>query len=153
MYKVLVIPIATPILVGLYDEKNSLVEVFSKEGKTSDILPIIFNDIISKYKLDNIYYVNGPGSYMSIKISYIFLKTLCVSKNLELKAANGFNFNQNSPIKALGKKYFFNCNDGTISIDSLSKDDEVKEFLLPDKIDINMFTQNSLPNYNLPAIN
>ena len=111
MFSVLVIPISTPLLVGVYDENNILIETFSKDGKTSDILPDIFKNIFLKYDLSTIYYVNGPGSYMSIKVAYIFLKTLCITKELELKAASGFKFNQNSPIKALGKKYFFNSND------------------------------------------
>ena len=32
-------------------------------------------------------------------------------KGIEFLAANGFLFNQNSPIKALGKKYFINENE------------------------------------------
>ncbi len=153
MYSALVISIANPLLVGVYDKGNNLVETFSQEGKTSDILPNIFQNIFSKYGLKSIFYVNGPGSYMAIKVAYIFLKTICIVKNIELKSADGFCFNQNSPIKALGKKYFFNSKNGTIKLDFLKEEDEIKEFLLPDKIDTKIFNQNSLPNYNLPAIN
>ena len=153
LFKVLVIPISTPILVGVYNSNNVLIEKFSQDGKTSDILPDIFKAIFEKYDLETIYYVNGPGSYMSIKVAYIFLKTLSISKDLVFKSASGFHFNQNSPIKALGKKYFFNSNDDTITLDFLKPNEQLKEFLLPDKIDTNIFNQNSLPNYNLPAIN
>ena len=120
MHTVLVIPIATPILVGVYNEKNELVETICNEGKTSDILPNIFKDIFSKYDLKTILYVNGPGSYMSIKVAYIFLKTLAISKDLEFKSASGFKFNENTPIKALGKKYFFKADDDKITIDFLN---------------------------------
>lgn len=153
MYKVLVIPIANPILIGVYDSKDNLIQKYIKDGKTSDILPDIFKDIFFKYNLTSIYYVNGPGSYMAIKVAYLFLKTISIVKDLELKATNGFIFNQNSPIKALGKKYFFNTKNDTIIVDFLKEEDEIKDFLLPDKIDTNIFNQNSLPNYNLPAIN
>ncbi|MEA3383761.1 MAG: hypothetical protein U9Q20_03670 [Campylobacterota bacterium] len=153
MYKVLVIPIASPILIGVYDSKDNLIQKYIKDGKTSDILPDIFKDIFFKYNLTSIYYVNGPGSYMAIKVAYLFLKTISIVKDLELKATNGFIFNQNSPIKALGKKYFFNTKNDTIIVDFLKEEDEIKDFLLPDKIDTNIFNQNSLPNYNLPAIN
>ncbi|MEA2049157.1 MAG: hypothetical protein U9O56_00265 [Campylobacterota bacterium] len=153
MYKVFIIPISNPILVGVYDQNNNLVEVFQKDGKTSDILPNIFKTILEKYSLSSIFYVNGPGSYMSIKVSYIFLKTISIVHNIKLKASSGFNFNNNSPIKALGKKYFFNTKDDTIIVDFLDKDKQLKEFLLPDKIDETIFSEDSLPNYNLPAIN
>ena len=153
MNKVLVISMASPILVGVYDKDNKLIESISKEGKTSDVLPDIFISILEKYNLCSIHYSNGPGSYMSIKVAYMFLKTLSISKNISLYAASGFKFNKNSPIKALGKKYFFNSNDDTILLDFLKENEIIEGFSLPNDLDINMFSQNSLPNYNLPAIN
>ena len=65
---VLVISIANPLLIGIYHE-NLLVKTFSCEGKTSDVLPVIFQEIDESYEIEKIYYVNGPGSYMSIKIA------------------------------------------------------------------------------------
>ena len=41
---------------------------------------------------------------MAIKVAYLFLKTISISKNIELESCSGFEFNKNSPIKALGKK-------------------------------------------------
>eukprot|EP01155_Anaeramoeba_flamelloides_P035939 Anaeramoba_flamelloidesc22753_g1_i1.p9 GENE.c22753_g1_i1~~c22753_g1_i1.p9 ORF type:complete len:120 (-),score=7.98 c22753_g1_i1:5297-5656(-) len=118
---------------------------------TSDILPFLFKDILQKYKIDELLYVNGPGSYMAIKVAYIFLKTLSITKNIPLKASDGFEFNENSPIKALGKKYFIK-KDGSISIDFIG-DKEIKEFELPQKLRTDIFSEESLPTYNLPAVN
>jgi len=150
--EVLVISIANPILVGIY--KNAeLVEIINKEGKTSDILPIIFDKILKKYIiLDTIYYVNGPGSYMAIKVAYVFLKTIAITKKIPLLAASGFVFNENSPIKALGKKYFFNGLDDTIKIDFLEEGTILKEFSLPQILDRNIFSSDNIPSYNLPAV-
>ncbi|XPV52291.1 MAG: hypothetical protein ACNI3H_07725 [Halarcobacter ebronensis] len=58
---------------------------------------------------------------MAIKVAYIFLKTLRITKNIPLYASNGFNFNNNSPIKALGKKYFIK-EDDIIKVDFLDND-------------------------------
>ncbi|MFY4783714.1 hypothetical protein ACOTWN_11005, partial [Aliarcobacter butzleri] len=55
-----------------------------------------------------IIYVKTPGSFMAIKIAYIFLKTVCLTKNKELNSVSVFEFNNNSPIKALVQKYFIN---------------------------------------------
>ena len=148
---VLVIPISNPILIGIY-QNNSLIETISKDGKTSDVLPNIFDNILQKYSIKNIFYTNGPGSYMAIKVAYIFLKTLCITKNLNFKAIDAFCFNNNAPIKALGKKYFFKAQDGKIVIDFLNNSQKIKEFTLPNQLDTINFTDDTLPNYNLPAV-
>lgn len=150
MVKVLVISIATPILIGVYENDN-LVESISKEGMTSDILPMLFKDILDRYDISELLYVNGPGSYMAIKVAYIFLKTISITNKIALRACDGFEFNGNSPIKALGKKYFIK-KDGSILIDFL-KDEEIKGFELPKKLDKLVFSDDSLPTYNLPAVN
>jgi tRNA A37 threonylcarbamoyladenosine modification protein TsaB len=147
----MVISVANPILVGIYQD-NILIETISKEGKTSDVLPTIFNDILQKYNINNIFYVNGPGSYMAIKIAYIFLKTLCIVKNISFKATDGFNLNDNSPIKALGKKYFFKAQNDKIIIGSLSQNDKLKDFILPLVLTNINFSDNTIPSYNLPVV-
>lgn len=148
---ILVISISNPILIGIYKD-SKLVKVISNEGKTSDILPFIFKNILKEYSIAGLFYVNGPGSYMAIKVGYIFLKTISVIKGIKLKATNGFQFNQNSPIKALGKKYFFNKDDGSISIEFLKDSDKLVDFELPKVLNKEIFTEDSLPNYNLPAV-
>jgi hypothetical protein len=150
---ILVIPISSPLLLGVYDENNKLVETVTKEGKTSDILPVMFEEILAKYEINALYYTKGPGSYMAIKVAYMFLKTLSISKKIELYGALGFEFNGNSPIKALGKKYFFNGKDGNISIDFLKENEQTKQFELPEILDKKIFDNDDLPTYNLPAVN
>jgi tRNA A37 threonylcarbamoyladenosine modification protein TsaB len=150
MIKVLVISIATPILIGIYKE-NKLIKTISKDGKTSDILPTIFKTILSKYEISEILYVNGPGSFMSIKVSYLFLKTISITNDISFKATNGFYFNDNSPIKALGKKYFFKDNNGKITTDFL-KDNKIRNFTLPNFLTMDIFSDDILPSYNLPVV-
>ena len=148
---VLVISISNPILVGIYVDSN-LIETISKEGKTSDVLPEIFNEILQKYTIKNIFYANGPGSYMAIKVAYIFLKTLSIVKELNFKAIDAFHFNDNSPIKALGKKYFFKVQNDKIITDFLKSEEDIKNFILPSKLNEKIFTEDTLPNYNLPVV-
>lgn len=149
---ILVISIANPILVGVYRD-NKLVENIKKEGMTSEVLPLIFDEIFNKYKkVDTLCYVNGPGSYMAIKVAYIFLKTIAITKKIPLLASSGFVFNNNSPIKALGKKYFFNSLDDTIKIDFLEDKSVLEEFSLPKILEKSIFTNENLPSYNLPAV-
>ena len=88
---------------------------------------------------------------MSIKVAYVFLKTISIAKKIELNACSGFEFNQNSPIKALGKKYFIKDKED-IKVDFLEKDSIIRDFELPKSIEKINFNKQTLPIYNLPAV-
>ncbi|CAM3840813.1 hypothetical protein [Arcobacter cloacae] len=150
MIEVLVITISNPLLIGVY-EKKKLIKEFKLDGKTSDLLPELFKDLLKDYDINKIIYVNSPGSFMAIKVAYLFLKTICITKNIELNAIDGFEFNENSPIKALGKKYFIKI-DNEIKVDFLEKDSIICDFKLPMCIEKYNFNKETLPIYNLPAV-
>ena len=150
-HQLFIISIANPIIIGLYKDKE-LIDTISQEGKTSDILPIIIDDILKTKTIDEIYFVNGPGSYMAIKVAYIFLKTFCQIKNIPLFACSGFKVNNNSPIKALGKKYFFQKENKEIQMRFLEKTDILIDFKLPESLNPSIFSMDTLPNYQLPAV-
>lgn len=150
MLDILVISISSPILVGVYKE-GILVKEIKQEGKTSDVLSKIFEDLFKNYEINRIFYVNSPGSYMAIKVAYIYLKTVCIVKKIPFFACNGFYFNKNSPIKALGKKYFIN-NDGEIICDFIKDNTILNDFKLSKTLDYSIFSKETLPIYNLPAV-
>ena len=138
--------------MGVY-ENQLLIEKFQSKEKTSDILPKIFNTILKKYEPKNLYFARGPGSFMAIKITYLFLKTLTITKNMQLFATDGFDFNKNSPIKAVGTLYFIK-KDGIISTQKITDDEikKIKAFNLPKRLDYKCFTTDNEPLYILPAI-
>lgn len=135
--------------MGIY-ENGLLVEFFESEDKTSYSLPKIFNNLLKIYKCKKLYYVKGPGSFMAIKISYIFLKTLSISLNIPFFACEGFNVNQNSPIKAYGKLYFIKQN-GKIVTKQYEKTQK-NDIILPKILKEINFTKEIEPLYVLPAI-
>ncbi len=150
MIEVLVISIAKPLLIGIYKD-SKLIKKYEHEGMTSDVLPMVFENILKEFQIKRVSYVNTPGSYMSIKVAYVFLKTISITKNIELRACSGFEFNQNSPIKALGKKYFIN-QEGNIKVDFLDKKSKIGDFELPNVLESINFSSETLPIYNLPAV-
>jgi len=89
---------------------------------------------------------------MAIKVAYIFLKTFTQIKNIPLYACSGFELNQNSPIKALGKKYFILQDDNNIKIEFLEDKQKIYEFELPDNLTTIIYSTDILPNYQLPAV-
>lgn len=150
MHDAIVIALGSPVHVGIYDENGNLTETISNDGLGSDVLPIIFEDILSRYTLERLIYANGPGSFMGIKVAYLFLKTLSIVRNIPLLAIDGFFFNDNHPIKAVGKLYFVK-NSTTITMEPLNNP-ALKGFELPKSIDVKNFNTDSAPYYGIDAV-
>ena len=144
---IVIIPISSPIKIGLYKDRILFEEINSDE-MTSEFLPQFFDKILKQYEIDNIIYSKGPGSYMSIKLTYIFIKTLQITKNINLLAVDGFYFNQNSPIKAVGNRFFVKEND-TITI---KKAEVLHSFELPQILKFEEFSKEIEPLYILNAV-
>lgn len=151
MKKVFVLSIASPLLVGVYDESNNLIEAVQKEGYASDVLVAIFDSILKKYQIDAVYYVNGPGSFMAIKVAFVFLRTLAICHNMAMYAANGFEFNARLPIKAIGKKVFIQNEYNEIVLED-AKSSIFAPFSLPLHLDQEIFSDDIGPKYYLPAV-
>jgi len=146
---VVVVALSSPLLIGIYEDKT-LIETFSSDKKSSDVLPTLFKEILTKYCIKKMFYANGPGSFMAIKVAYIFLESLSVLKNIPLFATDAFYFNNNQPIKAIGKLFF-------VKIDSEIKTQKLEivpetTFSLPDVLDYAEFNDNNTPLYSIAAV-
>ena len=150
MHDAVVIALGSPILVGVYDASGSLVESIKSDKMGSDALSEIFNDLLGRYSFGHLVYANGPGSFMGIKVTYLFLKTLSIVKKIPLLAADGFFFNENHPIKAVGKLYFVK-NSTTISTTALEQP-ILKDFELPSVLYVENFTSDNAPYYGIDAV-
>lgn len=146
---VVVIELSTPILIGVYQE-GELLETFSSQEYSSEALPLLFREILEKYEIENIVYTQGPGSFMAIKVAYIFLRSLCIINDIRLLATPAFTFNKNGPIKAFGKLYFMNDN-GTITTKKFDEPQNAP-FELPKKINLSDYSKETAPLYVLPAV-
>ena len=146
---VVVVALGSPLLVGIYKDKKLTKTIKSKE-KTSEALPLIFRDLLQKYEIKNLYFARGPGSFMAIKLAYIFFKTLQITTNINLFGCEGFVFNNNRPIKAVGNLYFVKEN-GKIVSKKLSGVQE-GSFFLPKSLDKLKCTKDIAPLYIIPAV-
>jgi tRNA A37 threonylcarbamoyladenosine modification protein TsaB len=72
MHDALVIALGSPVHIGIYDEQGVLIEAIENGGLGSDVLPLIFDDVLKRYRLRHLLYANGPGSFMGIKVTYLF---------------------------------------------------------------------------------
>lgn len=144
---IVAVVISSPLLIGIY-ENEELVKTIKKEGKTSDILPEIFDSLLKDYEINSIVYSKGPGSFMAIKIAYVFFKTLEIAKNISFFGADGFWFVKNGGIKAVGNSCFVK-KEGIIS---LEKNIKAGEFELPKRLNDEMKDKNTAPLYILKAV-
>lgn len=149
MHDALVIALSSPVLVGIY-ENGELIERVTSDAMSSDALPEIFDALLKKYRFERLMYANGPGSFMGIKVTYLFLKTLSIVQKIPLLAADAFFFNENHPIKAVGKLYFVK-NSNTISMQPM-ENPVLRSFELPHTIRIEDFIPQSAPYYGIDAV-
>ena len=90
------------------------------------------------------------GEILSSTIAYIFLKSISIIKDIELFATDAFKFNENNPIKAIGKLYFVKVSQEikTQKYDSVT----VAEFKLPKILNHKEFDTNTAPLYMIGAV-
>ena len=146
---ILLIALSSPIQIGVYENKR-LIDTIISDEKSSDILPLLFESIFKKYEVKNLFYTNGPGSFMAIKVTYIFLKSISILKNIPLFATDAFYFNNDQPIKAIGKLYFVKIRSEikTQKLETVPK----MRFALLDVLDYNEFSKISTPLYGIDAV-
>lgn len=146
---VLLVALSSPIQIGIYED-NRLIDTIVSTEKSSDVLPKIFDKLLNNYSVQKLFYANGPGSFMAIKVAYIFLKSISILKNIPLYATDAFKFNENQPIKAIGKLCF-------VKIRSEIKTQKLEtvpqaNFRLPDLLDYNEFSKITTPLYCIGAV-
>lgn len=149
MHDAVVIALTAPIVVGIYKD-GELVERFEHAAQSSDALPELFGRILKKYRLSHLVYASGPGSFMAIKIAYLYLKTLSIVLGTKLLAADAFYFNGNQPLKAVGKLYFVKIAD-TIETKKFETPPSA-DFRLPSTVNLKDFSEDALPNYGIGAV-
>jgi hypothetical protein len=149
--EIVVISLTSPLLIGIY-ENGKLIETHASDEKSSEILPLLMQEILTRYRPKALYFARGPGSFMAIKVTYLFLRTLSITLDIPLFATDGFAFNQNSPIKAAGSLYFSKEN-GKITTQKIDIEKvTIHPFALPQRLDRKIFSDESEPLYVLPAV-
>ena len=148
-HTLLIISIASPLLVGVYED-DRLIETMSSEKKTSEILLPMIEECLDKYNVSKIIYTRGPGSYMAIKLTYIILKTIEIIRDIPCFGCSGFTLNDNQPIKAMGNLYFIKEKETIIT--KKYEQPVHANFALPQSIHDLEIDEESTPEYSLPAV-
>jgi hypothetical protein len=144
------IPQLDPFEIGVYDTEGNLVEKFVGDKKLSEGLNGVLYDFISRYPIETMIYVNGPGSHMATKIAYVTLKTAATVLDIPLYGCSAFDINGGKPLKAIGKLYFVKEKE-TIITKKLPEPVDTR-FTLPKRIDVEALCKTALPDYRLSAV-
>lgn len=136
-------------MLGVY-ENGELIESIHSEKKTSDILLPLIKECLHKYDISTMIYTRGPGSYMAIKLTYIMLKTIEITRGIKCVGCSGFALNGGEPIKAIGNLYFIKEKE-TIITKRFEQPVDVK-FTLPQSIHDLELDEESAPDYIIPAV-
>ena len=148
-YELLIISISSPLMIGVY-ENGDLIESIHSEKKTSQVLLPLLKDCLDKYDISTMIYTRGPGSYMAIKLTYIMLKTIEITRGIKCVGCSGFALNGGEPIKAIGNLYFIKEKE-TIITKKFEQPVNVK-FTLPQSIHDLELDEESAPDYQIPAV-
>ena len=105
---------------------------------------------LDTYAISKVIYTRGPGSYMAIKLTYIMLKTLEITRDIPCFGCSGFELNGGEPIKAIGNLYFIKEKE-TIMTKKYEQPVNVS-FTLPQSIQDLEIDEESTPEYMLPAV-
>jgi len=149
MHDIVLIALSSPLLIGIYKD-GVLIEIRQSYEKSSEALPELFKTILEEFDVRSVIYAKGPGSFMAIKVSYIFLKTLVIVRNIRLLAIDAFYFNGNRPIKAVGKLYFVKTSEGIVTMPF--SEVQTMSFQLPKVLKITDFTDDTAPFYGISAV-
>ncbi len=150
MIRFLFLTVSSPFLLGVY-EGGALVKKYEASGKASDVLPLMIDEAIKEFAPDEIYYTNGPGNHMSLKIAYVCLKALCIIKKIPLYGVSPFLFNNNSPIKAFGNSYFVSTL-GKITLKTREEEINLLSVTLPGSVEFEQLKGSSKPLFLLPPV-
>ena len=148
-YELLILSISSPLLIGLYEE-GRLIKTVSSELKTSEILLPLISETLDQYDISRMIYTRGPGSYMAIKLTYIMLKTIEITRGIKCVGCSGFALNGGQPIKAVGNLYFIKEKETIITKKYEQPVDA--NFALPQSIHDLELDEESTPEYILPAV-
>jgi tRNA A37 threonylcarbamoyladenosine modification protein TsaB len=145
----LVVPIATPLLVGVY-ENERFIEKYSSDAKVSTALLVLVDELLKTYDVSRIIYTRGPGSYMAIKLTYIMLKTIETLRGVEVFGCSAFEVNGHKPIKAIGSLYFIKEKETIIT--KKFSESQPQIFELPQSLKSIAIDKSAAPEYSLDAV-
>ncbi|BDQ27786.1 hypothetical protein [Helicobacter heilmannii] len=145
-----------PTQVGVYALDGRFLHAFNSNERTNTALIQIFEAMLKwlemrRLSIQALCYVRGPGSFMAMKLTHIFVHAWVLLNPTPLRSALGFAFNENSPIKAFGKSFYVYEGDQVV-LKTFESPPPCQEMRLPPTLDPLLFSTTNEPLYFLPPV-
>ncbi|BCZ16880.1 Universal bacterial protein YeaZ [Helicobacter sp. NHP19-003] len=152
----LILSLQEPVKVGVYAPSGEFLHALVSNERTNVALIEIFENLLEWLKAQDLaiqvlYYVKGPGSFMAMKLTHIFVHAWVLLNPTPLHSALGFAFNGASPIKAFGKSFYV-FEDDQVVLKTFESPPKCQEMALPSVLDPLLFTTDNKPLYFLPPV-
>jgi len=146
----LINPLSSPLQLALYDAEGMRHRVWEVQGYVSDVLTGELERLLQSRRIAKILYVNGPGTYMGIKLCYILLRTLELVRGIPFEGCSAFSLNGAQPLKAMGKLYFVKEKE---TIMTRKFDEKIPQvFTPPPSLCELEIASDRRPDYRIPAV-
>ena len=140
----------TPLCVGLYDASGVLVRRYERTGQISQVLYPLFREIGAEFEVVALAYARGPGSFMGLKLGFVFLRSFAIAKKIPMRSASSFFFSAGAPIVATRHSAYL-LSDDKISLCRLESAPE-NRMQLPKRVDFEALDEPLEPLYIQPAV-
>lgn len=147
---VLLISASRPMRLAVYDRAGAKLESFESDAPATESFYPLFKAIDEQYAIEKLAYARGPGSFMGLKLGYVFMQTLALARNLPFAAASSFALSGGAPVHAHGKRWFV-PQGNEVSVQTFDPAPE-NRLLPPDRLDLSLFDTNTEPDYLMPAV-
>lgn len=118
----------------------------------SESLAKVLNDVCKKNIINRLIYVNGPGSFMGLKIAYVMLKSFSIIKKCDFLCIDGFELSKGEPIRATKTMSFVKSIDKNGALNIELKNVQPGNISLLKDISLLKFSNNTLPQYFTAAV-
>lgn len=147
---VLLISATRPMRLAVYDETGARIESHESDAPATESLYPLFKSIDDRYEITRLAYAKGPGSFMGLKLGYVFLQSFALARKLPFTAASSFALSGGNPVHAHGKRWFTQRGD-QVGVQTFEVAPEAS-LLPPERIDFSVFEPACEPEYLMPAV-
>jgi tRNA A37 threonylcarbamoyladenosine modification protein TsaB len=147
---VLLISAAKPCFFALYDENGEMIEQESCDKPLTESLYVLMSAAERRYSIKRVLYVNGPGSFMGLKLGFVFMRTFALAREIDFAACDSFAITGGAPVFSHKNRWFVK-NGSSIELIRFENPPE-NRLIPPKKLNMANFSGDTTPCYLLPAV-
>ncbi|MGE4295437.1 MAG: hypothetical protein AB7E49_07045 [Campylobacterales bacterium] len=147
---VLLVSASRPMRLAVYDLGGNRLELHESDAPATESFYPFFKTIDDRYDIARVAYARGPGSFMGLKLGYVFLQSFAMARRIPFASVSSFALTRGAPVQAHGKRWFV-LEGGEVSVRAFETPPQAA-LLPPEQIDFSIFEAACEPEYLMPAV-